>query len=316
MAQHPPEQSAPDMRAAMQALVFQAQKDICAALAALDGEGSFVQDSWERAEGGGGTSCVMQEGRVFEKAGVNVSVVHGTLTPAAARAMGGGKELPADADLRFFATGISMIVHPHNPMVPTVHANYRYFERGDGPQPAAWWFGGGADLTPSYLFEEDVRHFHQVHKDACDAHDPAFYPAFKAWCDTYFTIVHRKETRGVGGIFFDNLHDRSPAALLAFVTDALAALMRAYAPIVERRCALSYTPQNKQWQQQRRGRYVEFNLVYDRGTTFGLKTMGRIESILVSLPLTARWEYNPAPPVAGSPEAALQAVLQEPRAWV
>lgn len=303
------------MREQMQALVVEQQRQICAALEAIDGGATFRRDSWQRPEGGGGTSCVLENGRVFEKVGVNVSVVHGTLSPQAAVSMGGGQSLPADADRRFYATGLSVIAHPHNPMAPTVHCNYRYFERGTEAAPLCWWFGGGADLTPSYLFEEDAAHFHQVHKDACDAHDAAYYPAFKAWCDRYFYIPHRHETRGVGGIFFDNLCDRPAEALLAFVAECATALLPAYVPIVARRHALPFGEAQRQWQQLRRGRYVEFNLVYDRGTTFGLKTGGRIESILVSLPLTARWQYDLPPPPPDSPEGALVAVLQQPRAW-
>ncbi|HET6343908.1 MAG TPA: oxygen-dependent coproporphyrinogen oxidase, partial [Myxococcota bacterium] len=233
----------------------------------------------------------------------------------AAKAMGGGQELSGPESLKFFATGISLVLHPHNPFAPTVHANYRYFERGDGQAPGSWWFGGGADLTPSYLFEEDATHFHRVHKEACDRHDPAFYPRFKTWCDAYFTIAHRGETRGIGGIFFDNLHDRDRDALHAFAADCAGAFVPAYLPIVEKRQAHPFTEEHKRWQGLRRGRYVEFNLVYDRGTVFGLRTAGRIESILMSLPLHARWEYNHTPP-EGSREAALVDVLRHPRAWV
>lgn len=300
------------LRTRMQTYVMDLQDRICAALADVDGK-AFGEDRWEREGGGGGRSRVLQEGNVFEKAGVGVSVVHGTLTPEAARSMGGGKDLPPDADLRFFATGLSLVLHPWNPMAPTVHANYRYFERGEAGE--AWWFGGGADLTPSYLFGEDAVHFHAVHKQACDRHDPAFYPRFKAWCDEYFRIQHRGETRGIGGIFFDDLHDRDPEALLAFVRECGDAFLPAYLPILDRRKDLPFTAENKEWQQIRRGRYVEFNLVYDRGTTFGLRTGGRIESILMSLPLTARWEYDHHP-AAGSEEAQLLEVLRTPRNWL
>lgn len=292
-----------------------AQRAICAALEALDGAGTFGAHSWQRPEGGGGTSCVLQGGRVFEKAGVNVSEVYGTLPVEAARAMGGGQEVSEHADRSFYATGLSLIVHPHNPMAPTVHANYRYFVRGPVAKPLAWWFGGGADLTPSYLFDEDVAHFHGLHKATCDRHDPGYYPRFKAWADEYFRIHHRGETRGVGGIFFDNLCDKAPEALLAFVQDCLSTFLPAYLPLVERRHPMAYGERERQWQQLRRGRYVEFNLVYDRGTTFGLRTGGRIESILVSLPLTARWEYDPPEPAADSPEARLLQAVRTPRAW-
>ena len=304
------------MRQRMEAMVRRAQDDICAALARLDG-GTFREDHWEREGGGGGRSRVLQNGRVFEKAGVGTSIVHGTLSPEAARSMGGGQKADPN-DLRFFAAGLSLVVHPHNPMAPTMHANVRYFERGDGRAPGSWWFGGGADLTPSYLFDDDAAHFHRTLKDACDAHEPGDYPRFKRWCDEYFRIPHRGETRGVGGIFFDDLHgddDGARDARFAFVTAVAGAVVPAYVPLVARRCDLPYTDAQKEWQQLRRGRYVEFNLVYDRGTLFGLKTGGRIESILMSLPLTARWEYDHAPP-AGSEEARLLAVLQSPREWL
>jgi coproporphyrinogen III oxidase len=304
------------MRQTMEAMLRETQSSICAALEKLDGGAQFSDDSWERPEGGGGTSRVLQDGSVFEKAGVGVSVVHGTLSPEAAQSMGGGQHLVGEDRFKFFATGISLVLHPHNPMAPTVHANYRYFERGDGSADGAWWFGGGADLTPSYLFEEDAAHFHRVLKGACDRHDADYYPRFKAWCDKYFSIPHRGETRGVGGLFFDNLHDRPKAEIFAFVKDCAQAFLPSYMPVIERRLGMPYTEAHKRWQAMRRGRYVEFNLVYDRGTIFGLRTAGRIESILMSLPLAARWEYNHQPE-AGSPEAALVEVLRQPRAsWV
>lgn len=310
------------MRERMETLVRRIQDEVCTAIAKVDG-GAFKDDSWTREGGGGGRSRVLQDGRVFEKAGVGVSVVHGTLTPEAARSMGGGKHLTAAEDLKFFATGVSMVIHPHNPMCPTMHANYRYFERGDGQKPGSWWFGGGTDLTPSYLFDDDARHFHRTLKSACDAHDAAYYPRFKAWCDEYFLIPHRGERRGVGGIFYDDVNDqpgspgegRTADQLLAFSTSCAEAIVPAYLPIVERRKDESYGPAEKEWQQLRRGRYVEFNLVYDRGTVFGLKTGGRIESILMSLPLTARWEYAQQPQPA-SREASLVEVLKQPREWI
>lgn len=303
-----------DMRARMEAMVKDAQDRICAAIEATDGAGRFHEDTWQREGGGGGRSRVMQDSAVFEKAGVGVSVVHGTLPEEAARSMGGGRSLSGN-DLSFFATGVSLVIHPKNPMAPTAHANYRYFERGDGQQDGSWWFGGGADLTPAYLFDEDAVHFHRVHKEACDKHDPAFYPRFKKQCDEYFCIKHRGERRGVGGIFFDDMHDRDPDKLFAFSQECAGAFISSYVPLVERRKDLPFTDEHKTWQQLRRGRYVEFNLVYDRGTTFGLKTGGRIESILMSLPLTARWEYDhhPAP---GSEESRLLEVLKTPRDWL
>ena len=305
--------SSGSMREKMEAMVRQTQDEICEAVAKVDGS-SFRTDTWEREGGGGGTSRVIQDGNVFEKAGVNVSVVHGRLSPEAARSMGGGKGL-GEEDLDFFATGVSLVIHPHNPMAPTAHANFRYFERGDGSKPGSWWFGGGADLTPSYLFEEDCQHFHQTFKTACDSHDETYYPRFKTWCDDYFHIKHRGESRGVGGIFYDDLHDRPADELLAFSTSCAEAFVPSYVPLVERRKDLPFTEEQRGWQQLRRGRYVEFNLVYDRGTVFGLRTAGRIESILMSLPLTARWEYC-HDPVEGSDEAKLLDVLREPRDWV
>ena len=191
------------MRQKMVDMVHRIQDEICEALREIDGV-DYRQDEWTREEGGGGRSRVFSGGKVFEKAGVNVSVVHGTLSPQAAASMGGGHELQGK-DLDFFATGVSLVLHPLNPMAPTVHANYRYFERGEGQKPGSWWFGGGADLTPSYLFEEDAEHFHRVHKDACDRHDVADYERFKKWCDDYFYIKHRNERRGLGGIFFDDI---------------------------------------------------------------------------------------------------------------
>ncbi|MFP4600816.1 MAG: oxygen-dependent coproporphyrinogen oxidase [Persicimonas sp.] len=293
-------------------LVYGVQDDITATLAELDG-GSFREDTWERPGGGGGRSRVLQEGNVFEKAGVGVSVVEGELSEQAAREMGGGGHIE---DLSFWATGVSLVFHPHNPMAPTVHANYRYFERGDGSEPGSWWFGGGSDLTPAYLFADDAEHFHRVHKEACDAHDPEFYPRFKQACDEYFYIPHREEARGVGGIFFDNLHEEGTTEeLFSFVSDCAHSFLPAYMPIIERRKDMPFEEHHKQWQQMRRGRYVEFNLVYDRGTKFGLRTKGRIESILMSLPLTARWEYDPAVE-PDSDEAAMLQVLKEPRQWL
>lgn len=299
-------------RAAAKALYDEAQASICEAVEAVDG-GRFTRDRWERPEGGGGLSCVLQDGRVFEKAGVNVSVVHGELSAAAAAAM--RERHGTDNDERtFWAAGVSLVIHPKNPHAPTAHANYRYFERGDGSGPGGWWFGGGADLTPAYLYEEDAAHFHAAHKAACDRHDAAFYPRFKAWCDRYFRIPHRDEARGVGGIFFDDLHDRPAERLLAFQRDCAAAFVPAYLPLVERRAEAPFTEAERRWQQLRRGRYVEFNLIYDRGTTFGLRTGGRVESILMSLPLHARWEYDHQPS-PGSREAALVDVLRTPRDW-
>lgn len=297
------------MRERMTALARKVQHDVTEAASALDG-GTFREDAWERPGGGGGWSRTLQDSRVFEKAGVGVSVVHGVLPEAAARAMRARKaDLPDER--AFFAAGVSLVLHPRNPFCPTVHANFRYFELGDG---AAWWFGGGADLTPAYLFEEDASHFHRTLRQACDRHDPTYYPRFKRWCDEYFRIEHRGETRGVGGVFFDDLDEGTPEQLFAFVSDLSAAFVPAYFPIAQRRHDAPFTEEHERWQQLRRGRYVEFNLVYDRGTIFGLKTDARVESVLMSLPLTARWEIDHHP-AAGSEEARLLDVLRNPREW-
>ena len=302
-----------DVRQQMIDMVYRIQDLICADLSTLD-DSNFREDVWSRKEGGGGRSRVFSGGKVFEKAGVNVSVVYGTLETEAAKAMGGGKK-SSDNDLDFFATGISLVLHPHNPMAPSVHANYRYFERGDGQSDGSWWFGGGADLTPSYLFEEDIRHFHSVLKASCDRHEVASYSKFKAWCDEYFFIPHRGECRGVGGIFFDDLNQKDRQSCFDFVEDCASSFLDSYMPIVKKRKEMPFTEKNKQWQQLRRGRYVEFNLVYDRGTTFGLRTNGRIESILMSLPLTARWEYcHEVEP--GSREDDLMSVVKNPVEWL
>ena len=277
------------------------QDSICSALEEQDGKGTFTSDTWKREGGGGGVSRVLLGGNVFEKAGVNWSSVAG--------------ELPADfADKipgqgrAFKATGVSLVLHPVSPMVPTTHANFRYLEKGD-----KCWFGGGADLTPYYFEREDAVHFHQVLKGVCDEHQPAAdYPRFKKWCDEYFYLPHRQETRGVGGIFFDYL--AADEKTFAFVKAAGEAFLPAYLPIVDRRRHRTYGERERHWQLVRRGRYVEFNLLYDRGTVFGLKTGGRTESILMSLPPHVRWEYcSPVEP--GSPEAHLVEHLK-PTEWL
>ena len=276
------------------------QARICDALAREDG-GEFASDRWQRAGGGGGLTRVLAGGGLFEKAGVNTSAVHGALKPDFAAS------LPGDG-LDFFATGISLVLHPASPRVPTVHANFRCLRRG-----AALWFGGGADLTPYYPVAEDVIHFHRTWKTACDRHDPGFYPRYKKWCDDYFYLPHRQETRGVGGIFFDQLQ-RDRVRDFAFVRDVGDAFLDAYLPIVHRRRHDAFGERERQFQLLRRGRYVEFNLLYDRGTTFGLKTDGRVESILMSLPPLVRWEYD-AQHEPGSPEAGLRDWLK-PRDWL
>jgi coproporphyrinogen III oxidase len=311
--------SGADLGARMHAFVLDLQDRITSGLEALDGAARFREDRWDRPGGGGGRSRVLVEGALFEKAGVNVSAVHGELPEAIARERG-----PAD-DRSFFATGVSLVLHPRSPLVPTVHANFRFLERGGSGHPQRCsWFGGGADLTPSYLFEEDAVHFHAVIRAACDRHDATYYPRFKRWCDEYFLVKHRGETRGVGGFFCDWLGAEAPPGaagdaererLFDFVRDAGGAFLDMYAPIVERRRALPFGERERRWQLLRRGRYAEFNLVYDRGTVFGLKTGGRVESILMSLPPLARWDEDHVPE-PGSPEAALVEVLLRPREWL
>ena len=286
---------------AMEALVLDLQGTIVAALEAADGAGRFARDEWRRPGGGGGVTRVLAEGDRFEKAGVNVSRVHGPVPPRMAA------RLPGDGD-EFAAVGLSLVIHPRNPWVPTTHANVRLLARGSKA-----WFGGGADLTPCYPVQEDVVHFHRRLKAACDRHDPGWYADFKRQCDEYFHLPHRGETRGVGGVFFDYLR-RDPARDLAFVREVGDAFLEAYLPIVRRRRALPYGERERQFQLLRRGRYVEFNLLYDRGTRFGLETAGRTDSILMSLPPLARWEYG-ATAEAGTPEADLADWLR-PRDWL
>lgn len=308
------------MRLRMEQFIKQQQSEIVRALESVDGK-KFQIDEWDRPNGGGGISCVLQDGNVFEKAGVNISVVYGTLPRGAiAKMRANHKALDPDVEsLEFFAAGLSLVLHPHNPMAPTVHLNYRYFETANNDGSTnAWWFGGGTDLTPSYLFDEDVIHFHKGIKDACDKHDKDYYPRFKKWCDEYFSVKHRGECRGVGGIFFDDLDDaeKDRESLFSFVQSCCGAFLPSYVPILQRRKEMPFTDKEKQWQQLRRGRYVEFNLVHDRGTAFGLQTPGaRIESILMSLPLTARWQYQHEPE-KGSREERLVNILKQPIEWV
>jgi len=308
------------MRLRMEALIKEHQKKIVSELGKIDGK-SFKVDTWVRPHGGGGITCVLQDGNVFEKAGVNTSVVYGILPRAARQRMRANhKALDADVEkLEFFAAGLSLVLHPKNPMAPTVHMNYRYFETAnpDGSSNT-WWFGGGCDLTPCYLFDEDAIHFHRTVKHACDKHDKSYYPRFKKWCDEYFVNKHRGECRGVGGIFFDDLDEteKDQEQLFAFVKDGLNAFLPSYLPILSKRKDMSFTEKEKLWQQIRRGRYVEFNLVHDRGTKFGLETPGsRVESILMSLPLTARWQYMHEPE-KGSKEERILTVLKKPVDWV
>ncbi|NJM05399.1 oxygen-dependent coproporphyrinogen oxidase [Candidatus Gracilibacteria bacterium] len=293
-------------REEMIALMQTGQERLCAAFAAMDGQTTFQSKTWERPGGGGGTARVLSEGAVFERAGVNVSAVHGDVVPPSV-----SNERPSTRGQPYFATGISMVLHTRNPYAPAFHANFRYFEAGD-----EYWFGGGMDMTPSYGFADDARHFHRTLKALCDRHAIVDYAQLKTTCDKYFYLKHRSEMRGVGGIFFDNLQPEGVAGFeqgLAFQADGIRAIEEAYLPIVARRKDMPYGEHERQWQLYRRGRYVEFNLVYDRGTLFGLQTSGNIEAILMSLPPLVRWEfdYHPEP---GSPEAATLSMLQ-PYDW-
>lgn len=364
------------LRARVEEHVFKLQDSIVSALEALDPSApAFKRDSWLRAQGGEGRSCVFaappdwprHTPTVLEKAGVNVSVVHGTLGPAAVRQMRADHAgLPAELEgpgLPFFVAGLSIVIHPRNPHAPTVHFNYRYFEVVKAaPQPVtgapsegadeqkepevlAWWFGGGGDLTPSYLYDDDATHFHRTFKDTCDRHGEVLYPAFKKWCDEYFHLPHRSEARGVGGIFWDDLSDaphtripgdsaqehpagglekeaakrpRTAEEIFTFAREVGESLMPAYLPILDRRKDMPYTEHERRWQLLRRGRYVEFNLLFDRGTKFGMTAPGaRVESILISLPETARWEYmSDMGTEEGSEEKRMVDVLKNPKEWV
>lgn len=288
------------------------QDTIVAGLEKVDGHAKFKEDIWERPEGGGGRTRVIENGNVFEKGGVNISGVHGPLPKAMQAYFNVG-------DVDFFACGLSLVLHPKNPKVPTVHANWRYFEMYDKQgNTVNQWFGGGQDLTPYYLFEEDAKHFHQTCKNACNKHNPEFYPKFKKQCDDYFWNAHRNEARGIGGLFFDHCtasEDFSLENWYDFVTEVGNSFLEAYVPIVEKRKELAFTPENRNWQEIRRGRYVEFNLVHDKGTLFGLKTNGRIESILMSLPPHVQWVYDHHPE-AGSEEEKLIDVLENPVDWL
>ncbi|THH31623.1 hypothetical protein EUX98_g2575 [Antrodiella citrinella] len=351
------------MRQQVEEYIVELQDTIVGAFEKLDpNAGHFKRDSWIRAQGGRGESCVFPPSSsstdtnasnatsVLEKAGVNISVVHGLLPPAAIRQMKADHSTIPTADaeksMPFFAAGLSLVVHPRNPHAPTVHANYRYFEVTDPDEVdakgdhkvVAWWFGGGSDLTPSYLYDDDATHFHKTLKEACDKHGSGLYAPFKKWCDEYFYIPHRSESRGIGGLFFDDLCDaphkklaeevekgtadpgrpRTPDEIFAFIKATGDAFVPSYLPILVKRAAAPSTEHERRWQLLRRGRYVEFNLVYDRGTKFGLATPGaRIESILMSLPEVARWEYmSDMGEDEESREGQLLKVLKSPRAWL
>ncbi|CAE6538604.1 unnamed protein product [Rhizoctonia solani] len=354
------------IRSRVSEFVHSLQDEIVLALESLDPEGpKFVRDSWTRPEGGSGISCVLQATdrprsnlsnnapafAPLEKAGVNISVINGRLPPAAIKHMRADHAgLPIDTDslppegLPFFVAGLSLVIHPRSPHAPTVHANWRYFEIDEASanpsdestdrKPLAWWFGGGSDLTPSYLYQEDCVHFHKTIQDACQLHGKDLYRVMKDWCDEYFFIPHRKEARGIGGIFFDDLSShnnrridvhleptprpRSAEECFAFIQSLGKSFVPSYLPIMQRRGHLPWTEEERQWQLIRRGRYVEFNLVVDRGTKFGLQTpSARIESILMTLPETARWEYmSEVGTKSGSREAQLVQVLTTPKKWV
>ena len=298
----------PDTNAVKQFLLA-LQDQICDALAAADGKGRFIEDSWTREEGGGGRSRVLQDGAVIEQGGVNFSHVYGTTMPASATA-----HRPELAGRSFEAMGVSLVIHPRNPHVPTSHANVRFFIAEKEGEAPVWWFGGGFDLTPFYPVEEDCRHWHQVAQALCEPFGTQVYPEYKAWCDRYFYLKHRDETRGVGGLFFDDLNHWPFEQCFAFMQAVGKGYLDAYLPIIAKRKDVPYGEQERQFQLYRRGRYVEFNLVYDRGTLFGLQTGGRAESILMSMPPLARWQYN-WQPEPGSAEARLQDFLT-PRDWI
>ncbi|MBV8200025.1 MAG: oxygen-dependent coproporphyrinogen oxidase [Acidobacteria bacterium] len=302
---------APDLPA-VHAYLLGLQDRICAALEAVDGKERFAEDRWERAAGGGGRTRVLRDGAVFEQAGVGFSRVHGAGLPAAATA-----HRPDLAGRRFEATGVSVVLHPQNPHVPTAHMNVRCFAAVAtwAGADAVWWFGGGFDLTPIYPYEEDVRAWHRHAKTICEPFGPEVYPRFKRWCDDYFYLRHRGESRGVGGLFFDDLVEGGFARCFELLRAVGDGFLDAYLPIVERRRHTPYGERERQFQLYRRGRYVEFNLLYDRGTLFGLQSGGRTESILMSLPPLVRWHYGWRPE-PGSPEERLEREFLHPRDWL
>jgi coproporphyrinogen III oxidase len=295
--------------AAVLSYLRELQDRICAALEQLDGRAKFRRDQWQRAEGGGGESRVLRGGALFEQAGVNFSHVMGQKLPPSATA-----QRPELADAKWIATGVSLVIHPLNPHVPTTHANVRFFAASNETS-SAWWFGGGFDLTPYYPYEEDVLHWHRTAAAACAPFGDDVYRAHKTWCDNYFFLKHRNETRGVGGLFFDDLNEWGFERCFAYQRSVGDHFLPAYVPIVERRKDIAYGERERQFQLYRRGRYVEFNLVYDRGTSFGLQSGGRTESILMSLPPLVRWEYDWRPE-AGSPEERLYKDFLRPRDWL
>jgi coproporphyrinogen III oxidase len=286
------------------------QQNICQQLEETDGKGKFISDVWERAGGGGGVTRVMNNGDIIEKGGVNFSAVWGKTPEPTLKSLG----IPQGENPDFFATGVSIVIHPSNPMVPIIHMNVRYFEMSNG----MWWFGGGIDLTPHYVIEEDAKYFHQQLKEVCDHHHPSYYAEFKIWADDYFFIRHRNETRGVGGIFFDYLKGENgftKESRFGFLKSVGSAFAPIYTRLMQKNQAIPFTTKEKQWQHLRRGRYVEFNLVWDRGTKFGLETDGRTESILMSLPPQANWVYD-FQPEEKSAEAKTLFFLKKGIEWV
>ncbi|MFZ5592842.1 MAG: oxygen-dependent coproporphyrinogen oxidase [Pseudomonadota bacterium] len=299
----------PDINA-VKAYLLNLQDRICKALEEEDGAGRFREDRWDRPEGGGGISRVLAEGAVFEQAGVNFSHVFGDKLPPSATA-----HRPELAGRKFQALGVSLVIHPRNPYAPTSHANVRFFiAEKEGAEPV-WWFGGGFDLTPYYGFEEDAVHWHRMAYEACQPFGEDVYPRYKKWCDEYFFLKHRNEPRGIGGLFFDDLNEGGFARSFGFMTSVGDHYIKAYLPIVARRKNTPYGERERDFQLYRRGRYVEFNLVYDRGTLFGLQSGGRTESILMSLPPLVKWRYNWRPE-PGTPEAKLYEVFLKPRDWL
>jgi len=286
------------------------QKSICESLQAEDGAKSFEYDSWIREEGGGGRSSVLEQGGVIEKGGVNFSHVYGQNLPPSASA-----QRPELAGRSFQALGVSLVIHPRNPLIPTSHMNVRFFFAEKEGHPPVWWFGGGYDLTPYYPFKEDCVHWHQTAKDACDAFDEEYYPRFKKWCDEYFYVKHRDENRGIGGLFFDDFNELDFDSSFEFMQSVGNSYLKAYLPILQRRKNETFSEAQKQFQLYRRGRYVEFNLVHDRGTLFGLQSGGRTESILMSLPPLVTWKYN-WQPEPGSDEALLTEQFLIPQDWI
>jgi len=295
---------------AVKTYLLELQERICTALEKEDGKEKFRDDAWERPEGGGGKSRVLTEGAIFEQAGVNFSHVHGKNLPPSATA-----QRPELAGRTFQALGVSLVIHPRNPYVPTSHCNVRFFIAEKAGAEPVWWFGGGFDLTPYYGFEEDCVHWHRTAQAACEPYGAAVYPRFKKWCDEYFLLKHRNEPRGIGGLFFDDFNEKNFEYAFGFMKSVGDHYLSAYLPIVQKRKTTPFSERERDFQLYRRGRYVEFNLVYDRGTLFGLQSGGRTESILMSLPPLVKWRYNWTP-ASGTPEAKLYDTFLKPRDWL